>query len=93
MVTHRAGVAGLRASGALGAELGLRRGGRQGEAVRGQRGEHQPRPGPAIERRRLPALEQGHDLVDVVDFEVAAHVGPADPELPGRAQGLGHGAR
>ena len=38
------------------------------------------------ERRRVPAAEQRDDAVEVVDVDLAAHVGAAEPELARRAQ-------
>ena len=41
---------------------------------------------PQAERRRLPATEQGDDPVEVVDVDLAAHIGAPEPELARRAE-------
>ena len=46
----------------------------------------------AIERRRLPAVEQLDHRVHVVDLDLAADVGAAEAELAGRAQRVRGGA-
>ena len=47
----------------------------------------------AVQRRRLPGLQEGDRRVDVVDVELAGHVGPAEPELAGGVERVGDGAR
>ena len=47
----------------------------------------------AVDRRRLPAVEQPHHRVEVVDLEVAGHVGAAEAELARRAQRVRERAR
>ena len=43
-------------------------------------------PAQDAERRRLPASEQRDDPVEVVDVDLTADVGAAEPELAGRAE-------
>ena len=93
MVAHGAGVALFAVAAAAGAQLGggaRRRLGQPGGADRAE--QQRPLVG-AVERRRLPAVEQLDHRVDVVDLELAADVGAAEAELAGRAQHVGGGAR
>ena len=50
-------------------------------------------PAHGVERRRLPACRQADERVEVVDVELAGHVGAAEAELARRAQQVGDRAR
>ena len=51
-----------------------------------QRRRTEPEPPGEAERGGMPAAEQRDDPVEVVDVDLAAHVGAPEPELAGRAQ-------
>ncbi len=86
VVAHRLGVAALRVQAAARLELG--RGGRRQarQAVRPQDGRPEAEACPDSQGRRAPAAEQGDDAVQVVDVDLAAHVGASQAELPGRPE-------
>ena len=83
MVADRAGIP-LAAVPAA-ARLELRGGHARGrlEAARSRRGEQQAGTPGAVDRRRLPAAEQLENGVEVVDVDLARHVGAAEAELSG----------
>ncbi len=93
VVADGARVALLGVAAAARAQLGAGRLGRPGQAG-GADGAEQERAlvGP-LQGRRLPAVEEGDHGVHVVDLDLAADVGPAEAELPGRPQHVGGGAR
>jgi hypothetical protein len=93
VVAHGAGVALFAVTAAAGAQLGpgSRRRLRQPGRAHGAQ-QQRPLVG-ALQRRRLPAVEQLYDGVDVVDLDLAADVGAAEPELARRPQHVGGGAR
>ena len=86
MVRDRAPVAGDRMPPALRAQLD---GGRVRDLLE-RAGAHgrrrEPRLGLGVDRRGFVVGQELQRLVDVVDAEVAAHVGAAEAELAGRAQ-------
>ena len=94
MVAHRAGVALLAVAAAARAQLGRGPRAAAGSARRrAPRRAAAARLSPPSQRRRLPAVEQLDHRVDVVDLELAADVGAAEPELARRPQHVGGGAR
>ena len=93
VVAHRACVALGAVVLALEHVLGRRAG---AAAARSRRGAPRVRGAPSAlraHRRRLPGVEHPHDALEVVDGEVAGHIGAADAELAGRAQRVGERAR
>ena len=68
------------------------RGRRRSPAARSAAAPSRSRCGEA-ERRRVPAAEQGDDPVQVVDLDLPAHVGAAEPQLARRAQNVADGPR
>ncbi len=70
-------------------ELGGRPRRRRRQAHRADGGQHQPQAARRIDRRRLPAVEQGDHGVHVVDLELARYVGATEAELAGGAQRMG----
>ena len=92
MVADGAGVALLGVAAAAGPQLGGRPARRPGQPRGAHRAEQQPRLVGALQRRRLPAVEQLDHRVHVVDLDLAADVGAAEPELARRPQHVGGGA-
>ena len=86
VVAHRAGVAFGAVAAAARAQLGLRNRGRTDQAGGADRCEREPRLGTAVERRRLPGVQQLEHLVEVVNDQLARHVGATQPELAGGPQ-------
>ena len=88
VVAHRAGVALARVAPAARHELGRRA--RVGTARPGGAGHRpgQPRSRAAVQVRGLPRVQELDHGVHVVDAERPRHIGAAQPELAGRAQGL-----
>ena len=93
MVADGAGVALFAVAAAARAQLGGGARRRQGQAGGAHRAEQQRPLVGAVERGRLPAVEQRDHRVDVVDLELAADVGAAEAELARGAQHVGGGAR
>ena len=81
MVAHGAGVALLAVAAAARAQLGGGPRRRLGQAGGAHRAEQQRPLVGAVERRRLPAVEQLDHRVHVVDLDLAADVGAAEAEL------------
>ena len=86
VVAHRARVALARVEAPARRQLGRGRRGRAHDARGARRGDHQARLVPAVDRGRLPVVEQADHGVEVVDVERARDVGAAEAELAGRAQ-------
>src|SRR4051812_9298112 len=93
VVAHRAAVALDAVAAAAGAQLGGRRARDAAPRAGAQRGQRDLRLHARVDRRRLPVVEQLQRLVDVVDVEVADHVGAAEAELAGCAQQVAERAR
>ena len=93
VVANGAGVALLAVAAAAEDELGGGAAGRALDAGGAHRAERQSRHVAAIERRRLPGVEQLDHRVHVVDLDLAADVGAAEAELARRAQGVCGGSR
>jgi hypothetical protein len=72
-------------------QLGARRAGGQAQAAGASRRHRQAGAGAAVERRRLPGVEQVEHGVHVVDVDLARDVGAAEPELAWCAQGVREG--
>ena len=92
VVAHRLGVALLAVAAAAEDQLGRGAAGWALDAGGAHRAERQPGDVAAVERRRLPAVEQLDHGVHVVDLDLAADVGAAEAELARRAQRVGGGA-
>ena len=93
VVAHRLGVALLAVAAAAEHELGVGPPRRPLDPGGAHRAEQQAALVGAVQRRRLPAVEQLDHRVHVVDLDVAADVGAAEPELAGGAQRVRGGAR
>ena len=93
VVAHRARVARAAVAAAPRAQLRGGRSRRQVQAGGPGRGEQQPRPCAAVERRGLPAVEHLEGGVEVVDLQLARHVGAPHAELPGSPQRVRDGRR
>ena len=93
MVADGAGVALLGVAAAAGAQLGGGAARRPGQPGGAHRAQQQRALVGALQRRRLPAVEQRDHRVHVVDLDLAADVGAAEAELPRRPQDVGGGAR
>ena len=91
MVAHGAGVALAAVALAARAQLGARRARGRAQAAGAGRRERQPGAGGAVERRRLPGVEQVEHGVHVVDVDLARDVGAAEAELARGAQGVREG--
>jgi hypothetical protein len=86
VVADGAGVALLAVALAARAQLGGGPRRRLDDPHRPHGGQHQRPLVGAVERGRLPAVEDPDHLVDVVDLELAADVGAAEPQLSRRPQ-------
>ena len=70
-MANRARVAGATVARAAGRQLGVRRARRAAQAAGARGGEGQPGARAGVDRRRLPAVEQRHHRVEVVEGEIA----------------------
>jgi hypothetical protein len=89
VVADSAGVALAAVAPPARAQLGLRHARRRAQPVAARGRERDASYGPAVERRRVPAVEELEHGVEVVDVDRARDVGAPEPELAGRAQRVG----